>query len=80
MLYGEGNFVLTDVKEIDGTDNFLELDEDDKQCQGRETFQECQAREYIKTGLEKCKCTPYKMRNYSKTVSLMFHLLFQLSI
>jgi hypothetical protein len=69
ILFGEGNYALTAVKEIDGTEEFLGLDEEIKRCQDRESFQECQAREYIKNGLEKCKCTPYEMRNYSKTVS-----------
>ena len=72
ILFGEGNYALTAVKEIDGTEEFLRLDEGIKHCQNRETFQECQAKEYIKDGLVKCKCTPYEMRNYSQTVSCRF--------
>ena len=69
ILFGEGDYALTVVKEIDGTEEFHGLDEGIKHCQSRETIQECQAREYIKNGLDTCKCTPYAMRNYSKTVS-----------
>jgi hypothetical protein len=71
-MFGGGDYALTAVKEIDGTEEFLGLDEGVKHCQSRETIQECQAREYIKNGLEKCKCTPYQMRNYSKMVSCIF--------
>ena len=69
MIFGEGSYALSDVKEIAGTDNFLNMDEGVKKCQNRESFQDCKATEYIRKGLEKCKCTPYEMRNYSKTVS-----------
>ena len=59
ILFGEGNYALTDVKEIDVTEEYLGLDENIKHCQNRETFQQCQAREYIRNGLEKCKCTKW---------------------
>ena len=72
MVFGEGKYALTDVKEIDGTEEFLGLDEKIRHCQNRETFQQCQTREYIKNGLEKCNCTPYEIRNYSKIVSCKF--------
>ena len=69
-LYGEGNYALSAIKEVDVTDAFLSLDEEDKLCQNVETFLECQANAFIKLGLEKCNCTPYEIRNFSKTVCL----------
>ena len=67
-LFGEGNYALTDVKEIVGTEAFLSLDEGIKLCQDFETYQDCMTKEYIKNGVEKCSCTPYELRNFSKTV------------
>ena len=68
IRYGEGNYALTAIREIDTTAAFLSLGEDIIDCQNMETYQECQARDYIKMGLEQCKCTPYQLRNFSKKV------------
>ena len=67
-MFGQGIYALTDVKEIDTTEAFLNLDEEIKGCQNVETYRECQAKEYISMGLKKCNCTPYALRNFSKTV------------
>ena len=40
-LFGEGDFALTDVKEMDGTPGFLVLDVGVKKCQNMETVLEC---------------------------------------
>ena len=69
ILFGEGKYSLSTVKEIVGTESFKKLDDDIKKCQNREDFEKCKSREYIKNGLENCKCTPYQLRNYSKKVS-----------
>jgi hypothetical protein len=68
-VFGEGKYTLTEVTEMDGTEAFLGLDEGTKNCQARETFQECQAKEYIRNGLAKCNCTPFEMRDHFKAVS-----------
>ena len=67
-LYGEGNYALTDVKDVDVTDAFLGLNHRIKLCQNEETYQECMKKEYIKKGLELCGCTPFKLRDYTKKV------------
>ena len=69
IRFGEGNYALTDVKEIDTTDAFLKLGEEIRDCQNVETYQECQTKYYIKMGLEKCNCTPYQLRNFSNEVN-----------
>ena len=61
----EGNYALTAVKEIYATEDFLGLDEKTKQCQSEETLEDCRMEKYLKDGLNKCKCTPYGIRNYS---------------
>ena len=65
-LSGEGNYALTAVKEIAVTEAFLGLDEKDKKCQSEETPEDCWMKNYLKEGLNNCKCTPYGLRNYSK--------------
>ena len=68
-LYGEGDFSLTDVKEMDGTPGFLELDVDVKKCQNYEPVLECKAKAYLDAGKEKCKCVPHHLRSFSTPVS-----------
>jgi hypothetical protein len=72
MLEGEGNYALTSVKEIDGTEAFLALDNDIKVCQNEETLADCSTKKLIKTSLDLCKCVPYKLRNCSKQVNIPF--------
>ena len=69
LLFGEGTYALTSVKEMTGTDSFLELDEKIKLCQTRETVEDCLAKDFLKKGLEKCKCTPFRLRNFTKEVN-----------
>ena len=52
IRFGQGNYALTAVSEIFTTEAFLNLDEEIKACQNVESYQTCQAREYINTGLE----------------------------
>ena len=65
-IFGEGNHALSAVKEIDVTEAFLGLDEKTKLCQNEETLEDCWMENYSQEGSNKCKCTPYSLRNYSK--------------
>ena len=71
ILYGKGDYALTAVQEIDVTEDFLNLNKQGTHhdCQNVETYQECQSKEYIKMGLEKCNCTLYALRDFSKKVN-----------
>ena len=55
----EGNYALTGLKWMNGTDTYMELSNEEKECQ-RESFEECQ-REKV---AERCGCVPWQ---------LMFH-------
>ena len=68
-LYGAGDYAFTNVKEVEGTEDFLQLDEDVKKCQDKESVVDCLSREYLESGRKKCGCVPYELRNYSRTVS-----------
>ena len=68
-LYGKGDFALTDVKEMDGTQGFLDLDDGIRKCQNFETVLECKAKIYLDIGKKKCKCVPHHLRGFSTLVS-----------
>ena len=70
ILYGEGDYALTDIKEVKVTKSFLRLNEIIQQCQDEETLEDCQAKEYLKIGKEKCSCTPFEFRDFSKEVKM----------
>ena len=52
----EGNYALTDLKWMSGTESFLELSNKEKECQ-IETYEECQRGKVI----EKCGCVPWQL-------------------
>ena len=52
----EGNYVMTGLKWMSGTESFLELSNEEKECQ-IESFDECQ-REKVK---ETCQCVPWQL-------------------
>ena len=70
-LYGKGDFALTDVKEMDGTQGFLDLDVGIRKCQNYETVLECKAKIYLHVGRKKCSCVPHHLRTFSTAVT--FH-------
>ena len=62
--------MLTDVKEMDGTDGFLSFDAKVRKCQNEESFLDCEKKDYFEIGRKKCKCIPHHLRIFSKPVSL----------
>ena len=66
-VYGEGDYALTDVKEVVGTDEYITLAKKKGLCT-EAGYQACLNTDYKRRGLEKCDCTPYFLRNYSKQV------------
>ena len=60
-IYGGGNFALTAVKEIDVTEEYLEMSKDITKCQNRISLEECETKEYFEQMVEKCKCIPFKL-------------------
>ena len=60
-LYGGGNFALAAVKEIDVTEEYLEMSKDITKCQNKISLEECETKEYFEQMVEKCKCIPFKL-------------------
>ena len=53
------------VKEVKVTEEYLELDEDTRNCQNRETFEECTTKQYLSAVEKKCKCIPYCLKHFA---------------
>ena len=70
-MYGSGPYSLSSVMEIDGTTEYLRVAEELGKCQNKESQEDCQTREYLTQGIQQCNCIPYKLRNYSKDVSVI---------
>ena len=64
-MYGGGNYKLSAVKEIKGTDLFLNMNDDKKGCQNKETLEECTSKLAINKIIDQCGCIPYKLANFS---------------
>ena len=62
-------FVLTDLKELDGTEEFLDLDVKVSKCQNEESMLECRSRKYLDMGTKKCGCIPHHLMSFQKMVS-----------
>ena len=67
---GKGDYALSDIKEFEVTDGFINLGEKVTKCQNRESFEECNTREYLKRAQEECSCTPFSLSHLNDTVSL----------
>ena len=66
---GEGNYALSNVKEFDVTEGFLNLGEEVTECQDQESFEECNTRKYLQLARKECGCTPFSLSHLNDTVS-----------
>jgi hypothetical protein len=58
--YGEGNFRMTALKKMTGTDKFLKLTKEEKKCQN-EMFEECKVLSFINSIEQNCGCVPWSL-------------------
>ena len=72
MLYEEGEYALTAVKEIQVTDDFLDIKT--KNCQIKESYEDCTTRSYLQRVELECKCLPYRLRNFTAKNQEVFRL------
>ena len=64
ILYGPGNYALTDIKEIKTTADYLGLGEEVTECQQVEEYDKCAARKYRERVLEECHCSPMALKSF----------------
>ena len=62
-MYGEGNYALTDIKEIQVTEEFLGLGQEVTSCQTKEFRADCVSRRYQEQVLASCHCAPLHIRS-----------------
>ena len=65
-MFGEGEYNLNNLMEIQVSESYLGLDQVVKGCQNDEALEECRARNYIDTLLQQCKCLPLSIRGSEK--------------
>ena len=61
-----GIYVMTDVKNISVTDNFLNLPSNKKKCMD-DAYDECKTRSLLRKGLQYFNCTPFHLSLAAKT-------------
>ena len=54
--------------EFEVTKGFINLGEKITECQAKESFENCQTKEYLKLAQEKCACKPLSLSHLNKTV------------
>ena len=74
-LFGEGSYAVSDVKEMEVTDEYLELDKNIRNCQTDESFESCSTRQYLDTLKSQCNCLPYALRELLKYDLVCLHRL-----
>ena len=68
-LIGEGEYNINALTEIKVTDSYLDLDDDVRDCQSKESLYDCRNRKYVDTILDQCGCLPLNMIVASNTVN-----------
>ena len=65
-LAGEGEYDLNILKEIEVTDSFYDLDDEERKCQsykGNDTYDSCTSRFFMEQMRLKCRCLPFAIMN-----------------
>ena len=61
-LFGEGQYNLNSMKEINVTESFLGLDIHTRKCQNIETYDNCKTRIYLENLRQTCGCLPLSLQ------------------
>ena len=75
VLYGGGNYALTDIKEIKVTEEFLSLGRATTGCQSQQYRADCNTALYEEKIASTCSCAPLNLKHfYSHQVSVVSSL------
>ena len=66
QVVGGGNIALTAIKSVDGDENYYKYAAKEKICQNDEQPDICNARQFLNTLHQKCKCIPLELIMLSK--------------
>ena len=61
-LFGEGNYAITDIKEVKVTEEFLGLDTATRGCHRNSELKHCETNTYIEKAKRHCHCIPSYLR------------------
>ena len=61
-LIGEGKYNLNALKEIEVTDSYLGLSQEERGCQYSEHLDSCKTRKYIDNLMDNCGCIPLNIQ------------------
>ena len=61
-LFGEGNYAITDIKEVKVTEEFLGLDTAIRGCHRNSELEHCETKTYIEKAKRHCHCIPSHLR------------------
>ena len=62
--YGSGEYVLTALKKMTGTNSFLKMAKYERQCEN-EIFEDCERHFFETESQERCNCLPWSLINAS---------------
>ena len=61
---------MTSVKEVDGTEDFMDFAKEKNLCQNEKSFQDCLTETFMHDSLMMCKCVPFGVKLYDSQVFL----------
>ena len=64
LLQGEGHCGLSDIKDVEVSEEFVGLGEKVTHCQTEEFREDCLSRKYRERVLSQCNCSPFYLRSY----------------
>ena len=76
-LYGEGNYAINDVYEVQVTEDYLGLNHG---CNANQNREECETAKYLENIQSQCNCTPITYRSFFPNEVRFFFIHFKSNI
>ena len=73
MHYGEGKFNPNVIKKVEVTEDLLNFDQSDLQCQNDQSYENCTTEAHLSTLLNECNCLPLSLRTQESQVAIIDH-------
>ena len=63
-LFGEGNYAITDIREVRVTKEFLGLDDATRGCNRNSELEQCETKTYLERAELLCSCIPGNIKRF----------------
>ena len=63
-LFGEGNYAITDIQEVNVSEQFLGLDTATRGCTRNSELEGCETKTYLEKAKDKCGCIPNNVMRF----------------